>query len=124
MRHVADTGLCILYQLLQNVDHVDTAAQSFYQTYYIDILQHLFSVVTDSSHTAGLSLHFSFICTYRFIANISLCTAAATNYCWITARWSARLLCAIIKEVTQYYCFIFSIIFLVGYVCRIRLTMC
>ena len=54
MRHVADTGLSILYQLLQNVTHVDSAAaQSFYQTYYVDILQHLFSVVTDSSHTAG-----------------------------------------------------------------------
>jgi len=53
MRHVADTGLSILYQLLQNVAQVNTAAQSFYQTYYIDVLQHLFSVVTDSSHTAG-----------------------------------------------------------------------
>jgi len=57
MRHVADTGLSILYQLLQNVAQVDSATQSFYQTYYIDILQHLFSVVTDSSHTAGLSCH-------------------------------------------------------------------
>jgi len=53
MRHVADTGLSIVYQLLQNIAQVDSAAQSFYQTYYIDILQHLFSVVTDSSHTAG-----------------------------------------------------------------------
>jgi len=53
MRQVADTGLSILYQLLQNVAQVDAAAQSFYHTYYIDILQHLFSVVTDSSHTAG-----------------------------------------------------------------------
>jgi len=53
MRHVADTGLGILYQLLQNVAATDAAAQSFYQTYYVDILQHLFSVVTDSSHTAG-----------------------------------------------------------------------
>jgi len=54
MRLVADTGMSILYQLLQNVAQVDSAAQSFYQTYYTDILQHLFSVVTDSSHTAGL----------------------------------------------------------------------
>ena len=56
MRQVADTGLGILYQLLQNVAQVETAAQSFYQTYYIDIIQHLFSVVTDSSHTAGNTL--------------------------------------------------------------------
>jgi len=53
MRPVADAGLSTLYQLLQNMAQVDTAAQSFYQTYYIDILQHLFSVITDSSHTAG-----------------------------------------------------------------------
>ena len=53
MRNVADTGLGILYQMLQNVAIEDAAAQSFYQTYYTEILQHLFSVVTDSSHTAG-----------------------------------------------------------------------
>ena len=53
MRNVAETGLNILYQMLQNVAQEDAAAQSFYQTYYTDILQHIFSVVTDSSHTAG-----------------------------------------------------------------------
>ena len=53
MRNVADTGLNILYQMLQNVAQEKDAAQSFYQTYYTDILQHIFSVVTDSSHSAG-----------------------------------------------------------------------
>ena len=57
MRNVADTGLNILYQLLQNVSNHPEAAQSFYQTYYTDILQHMFSVVTDTSHTAGLNMH-------------------------------------------------------------------
>lgn len=33
------------------------AAQSFYQTYFTDILMQIFSVVTDTSHTAGLALH-------------------------------------------------------------------
>lgn len=46
-------GLQILYTLLQNVSAEETAAQSFYQTYFCDILQHIFSVVTDTSHTAG-----------------------------------------------------------------------
>ena len=32
----------------------ENTAQSFYQTYFTDILQHLFSVITDSSHTAGM----------------------------------------------------------------------
>lgn len=39
--------------MLQNVAQEEAAAQSFYQTYFCDILQHIFSVVTDTSHTAG-----------------------------------------------------------------------
>lgn len=53
MRNVADTGLEILYVLLQNISREEGTAQGFYQTYLTDILQHLFSVITDSSHTAG-----------------------------------------------------------------------
>ena len=65
MRNVADTGLSILNQLLQNVSGHPEAAQSFYQTYYTDILQHMFSVVTDTSHTAGLTMHAT-ILAYMF----------------------------------------------------------
>uniref|UniRef100_A0A0V0G423 Exportin-1 n=1 Tax=Triatoma dimidiata TaxID=72491 RepID=A0A0V0G423_TRIDM len=57
MRNVADTGLQILYQLLINVEQHEQAAQSFYVTYFTDILQHILSVVTDTSHTAGLTMH-------------------------------------------------------------------
>nr|CAI5827127.1 unnamed protein product [Callosobruchus analis] len=57
MRNVADTGLQILLKLLQNVELHESAAPSFYQTYLTDILQHVFSVVTDTSHTSGLSMH-------------------------------------------------------------------
>ena len=46
-------GLSILYQLLQNITMVEGAAQGFYQMYFTDILQHVFSVGTDTSHTAG-----------------------------------------------------------------------
>lgn len=42
-----------MFTLLQNVSAEESAAQSFYQTYFCDILQHIFSVVTDTSHTAG-----------------------------------------------------------------------
>ena len=52
-------------QLLNNVSAHPEAAQSFYQTYYTDILQHMFSVVTDTSHTAGLSMHAT-ILAYMF----------------------------------------------------------
>ena len=53
MRNVADIGLQILYQFLQNIEISAPDTQNFYQTYFTDILQHIFSVVTDSSHIAG-----------------------------------------------------------------------
>lgn len=59
-------GLQILYTLLQNVAQEETAAQSFYQTYFCDILQHIFSVVTDTSHTAG--------------ENVPVCAAGAASH--------------------------------------------
>lgn len=44
--------------MLTNLElHSPSAAQSFYQTYFTDILMQIFSVVTDTSHTAGLALH-------------------------------------------------------------------
>ncbi|XP_051559472.1 exportin-1-like [Myxocyprinus asiaticus] len=65
MRNVADTGLQILFTMLQNIAQEEGAAQSFYQTFFCDILQHIFSVVTDTSHTAGLTMHAS-ILAYMF----------------------------------------------------------
>lgn len=65
MRNVADTGLNILYQLLLNLQQHEQAAQGFYVTYFTDILQHVFSVVTDTSHTAGLGMHAT-ILAYMF----------------------------------------------------------
>ena len=41
MRNVADTGLMIVLTMLQNLDSKDVA-QSFYQTYFLNILQHIF----------------------------------------------------------------------------------
>ncbi|XP_031774792.1 exportin-1, partial [Apis florea] len=65
MRNVADIGLQILYQLLQNIEVSTPDAQNFHQTYFTDILQHIFSVVTDSSHIAGLNMHAT-ILAYMF----------------------------------------------------------
>ncbi|XP_022175202.1 exportin-1 [Myzus persicae] len=65
MRNVADTGLLILYKLLQNVQQHKQAAQSFYVSYFTDILQHVFSVATDTSHTASLLMHAQ-ILSYMF----------------------------------------------------------
>jgi len=86
MRNVADTGLNILFQLLQNVSNHPEAAQSFYQTYYTDILQHMFSVVTDTSHTAGLTMHatilaymFTLVETEKITAPLNSAEQAAAN---------------------------------------------
>lgn len=76
MRNVADTGLQILYQMLQNVEQHEAAAQSFYQTYFTDILQHIFSVVTDTSHTAGKC--FCGGCTYH-----DMHLPRATSSAWV-----------------------------------------
>lgn len=48
----------IAKQMLTNLEQASqSAAQSFYQTYFTDILTQIFSVATDTSHTAGLQLH-------------------------------------------------------------------
>lgn len=43
--------------MVQNVEQYPEAAQSFYQTYFTDILMQIFSVVTDTSYKAGLAMH-------------------------------------------------------------------
>lgn len=52
-------------QMLQNLEQHPQAAQSFYQTYFTDILMQIFSVVTDTSHTASLQNHAT-ILAYMF----------------------------------------------------------
>lgn len=51
--------------MLQNLEQQPQAAQSFYQTYFTDILMQIFSVVTDTSHTASLQMHAQ-ILSYMF----------------------------------------------------------
>ena len=53
MRNVADIGLNILFTLLQKFANHEAGAQ-FFQTYFLDLMQHIFSVVTDTSHTASV----------------------------------------------------------------------
>ncbi|XP_065832637.1 exportin-1-like [Oscarella lobularis] len=62
MRNVADTGLQILHMMLLHVETMGEVAQSFYQAYYMSTIQHVLSVVTDTSHTAGLSMHATILC--------------------------------------------------------------
>ena len=92
MRNVADTGLSILFKLLENIGTEEAVMQSFYQTYYTDILQHMFSVVTDTSHTAGLMMQANILAYMFYIVeankiatplNPSVQTSAQTNVQYI-----------------------------------------
>lgn len=65
MRNVADTGLSILTKLIVTIAQEEVAMQSFFQTFYSELMQHLFAVVTDTSQTAGLSQQAS-ILSYLF----------------------------------------------------------
>ena len=53
MRNVAEIGLNILLTLLQKFAASEMGSQ-FFQTYLLDLMQHIFSVVTDTSHTASM----------------------------------------------------------------------
>lgn len=54
MRNVAEVGHQTLLAFLENIATNDEIMQTFYQTYCLEILQHLFSVITDASLTANL----------------------------------------------------------------------
>ena len=56
MRNVAEIGLNVLLLLLQKFA-LDQVGTQFFQTYFIDLMQHIFSVVTDSSHTASMYMY-------------------------------------------------------------------
>ena len=56
-RNVADTGLCLLLELLTMFERSDFATQ-FHQTYYLQLVQEIFAVMTGAlpcPATAGLS---------------------------------------------------------------------
>ncbi|KAJ3364030.1 Karyopherin transporter [Allomyces javanicus] len=55
MRDIADTALGIVGDLLQNMATKadQTVANQFYQAYYLQLLQDLFFVLTDSEHKSG-----------------------------------------------------------------------
>lgn len=54
MRDIADIGLEICGELIDNVSRTDAAvAGAFYQSYYLSILQDIFFVLTDRDHKSG-----------------------------------------------------------------------
>jgi exportin-1 len=56
MRDIADTGLQICLELLNNVAEIDqNTANAFYQQYFLNLLQDVFFVLTDTDHKSGKS---------------------------------------------------------------------
>ncbi|KAK9840628.1 hypothetical protein WJX81_005548 [Elliptochloris bilobata] len=55
-RNVADTGLCLLLELLTMFERSDFATQ-FHQTYYLQLVQEIFAVMTDTFHKPGFKMH-------------------------------------------------------------------
>lgn len=54
MRDIADVGLQICYELIENIRRTDPSiASGFYQSYYLSILQDIFFVLTDRDHKSG-----------------------------------------------------------------------
>jgi exportin-1 len=54
MRDIADTGLLICGELVDNVSRTDPSISGgFYQNYYLSILQDIFFVLTDRDHKSG-----------------------------------------------------------------------
>ena len=56
-RTVAETGLDILYELLENVERHPQVAQDFYQQYLLLLLQEVLYVMTDRLHKSGIKMH-------------------------------------------------------------------
>lgn len=54
-RNVADTGLCLLLELLVQFGSSE-AATHFHQTYYLQLLREIFAVLTDSFHKPGFKM--------------------------------------------------------------------
>ena len=56
-RNIADTGLEVLHELLQNVGRTPNVAQGFYQQYLLSLIQDVFAVMTDRLHKSGFKMH-------------------------------------------------------------------
>jgi len=54
MRDIADTGLQICYEVINNFSASEPAvAQAFYQAYFLNLLNDVFYVLTDNNHKSG-----------------------------------------------------------------------
>jgi len=56
MREIADVGLNICLELIENISRSDTnVANFFYQQYLLNLVQDVFFVLTDTDHKSGMN---------------------------------------------------------------------
>jgi len=67
-KNVSETGLQILYELLQNVENSD-AANEFYKNYLMHMLNDVFGVLTDTLHKSGFKMQAMILAKIFFIVD-------------------------------------------------------
>lgn len=73
-RNIADTGLDILHELLQNVGRTPNVAQPFYQQYLLPLIQDVFAVMTDRLHKSGFKMHATLLRTMFHLVQMNQVT--------------------------------------------------
>ena len=56
-RDISETGLDILYELLQNVSQNANVAQGFYQQFLLALIRDVLAALTDRLHKSGFKMH-------------------------------------------------------------------
>lgn len=56
-RNISETGLDILFELLNNVAQAPAIAQGFYQQFLLPLIQDVLGVMTDRLHKSGFKMH-------------------------------------------------------------------
>eukprot|EP00039_Didymoeca_costata_P002024 m.57035 g.57035 ORF g.57035 m.57035 type:complete len:1053 (+) comp11077_c0_seq1:252-3410(+) len=67
IRHVAETSLKILYDIICKVNEAGKFAQLFYSKYYLMIMESIFTVMTDSLHYSELKDHALILCKMFYL---------------------------------------------------------
>uniref|UniRef100_A0A7S1D775 Exportin-1 C-terminal domain-containing protein n=1 Tax=Cyclophora tenuis TaxID=216820 RepID=A0A7S1D775_CYCTE len=69
-RNIADTGLDILNELIQNVSKTPNVAQGFYQQFLLSLIQDVFAVMTDRLHKTGFRMQATLLRTmFHLVVN-------------------------------------------------------
>lgn len=73
-RNVAETGLNLLQDMLGQFADSEYATQ-FHQTYYLQLMQEIFAVMTDTFHKPGIKLHAKILHHLFFLADSNIIKA-------------------------------------------------